>query len=121
MSLSLVISLIALILLAALTWRQWQLGQEVVRLRLQANALALKVGSEAATLEGLVGGRAPVISIEILNPMEVAAKESWVAGALGNLSPALIRGIVYKQASEQLRQELTLRGIQSDVRVHHAT
>ena len=43
----------------------------------------------------LANERAPVISIEILNPIELAAQESEFAGPISTVAPNLIRKLVY--------------------------
>lgn len=66
----------------------------------------------------LANERAPVISIEILNPIELAALESQFAGPVSTVAPNLIRRIVYQKTAEILRAELIEKGVQADVKVH---
>ncbi len=66
----------------------------------------------------LLPSSSAVISIEILNPMELASKESPFAGPLGRLAPGLIRKIVYQRAADMLRQQLGEHGVQAEVRIH---
>lgn len=57
-----------------------------------------------------------LISIEILNPVELAAKESAIAGPVGSLAPNLIRKIVYQRTAAMLREQLLEHGVRADVR-----
>ncbi|MFA5938723.1 MAG: hypothetical protein WC809_05145 [Sinimarinibacterium sp.] len=66
----------------------------------------------------LANERAPVISIEILNPIELASQESEFAGPISTVAPQLIRKIVYQRTAEILRAELSEKGVQADVKVH---
>lgn len=61
------------------------------------------------------GGR--VLSVQILNPMELAAQKHWVAGAAGRLSPGIVRQIVYKEAARIIAQELPKYGVVAEVRI----
>lgn len=74
----------------------------------------------ARNFELVSASRPSLISIEILNPMELAAKESWVAGALGSVTPTLVRRLVYQRAAQMVREELKGHGVTAEVRQHHA-
>ena len=58
-----------------------------------------------------------LITIEILNPVELASQESPLAGPLGRLAPGLIRKRVYQRAAEMLRRQLGEHGVQAEVRI----
>lgn len=108
-------------LAAFLIWRQQLQLARLNALETQAVALGAATGSLPVDLKTVLGdGPNPMITIEILNPMEVAARESWVAGAVGNLSPPLIRSIVYKRAREQIVEQLRERGLQAKVEVRRS-
>ncbi|MEQ1438491.1 hypothetical protein AAG565_03940 [Fontimonas sp. SYSU GA230001] len=68
--------------------------------------------------ELLAQQRTAVISIEILNPIELAAQESEFAGPISTIAPNLIRRIVYQKTAAILRTELSEKGVQADVKVH---
>ncbi len=111
------LNLIALILLA---WR-------FARLRQLNDALAqaaAQVGAPATTSQELADllNQDPetLISIKILNPMQLAAKESWFAEMFGNLSPALVRKIVNERAQKIIVEELKKYGVEADVGLHRA-
>jgi len=63
---------------------------------------------------------APLISVAILNPMELAAKESELARRFGNLAPDLVRREVYKQIHQRLSKQLVEQGVVAEVTLHHA-
>ena len=100
-----------LIVLAALYWRLQRRAQALERL---AGGL-----QPPASTPATAGAREPreAIAIEILNPLEVAARESRFAGVLGTLTPTLLRREVYRQARNIIEQELKGRGIEADVQV----
>ncbi|HLY33171.1 MAG TPA: hypothetical protein VKQ07_01435 [Jatrophihabitantaceae bacterium] len=58
------------------------------------------------------------VSIEILNPIELAATRGRVLGLAGSFAPGFTRRIVYDQTAKTLRQELAVRGVVADVHVH---
>lgn len=59
-----------------------------------------------------------IISVEILNPIELAATRGRVAGLAGSLAPGLTRRVVYDQTVKVLRQRLVEERVMADVRVH---
>lgn len=66
-----------------------------------------------------VGGARRLITVEILNPLEVAAQRAGrVAGLAGALAPGLTRRVVYDQTVKTLRRELPGKGVHADVRLH---
>lgn len=85
---------------------------------LQANE---SVGAISPDLRGLLKNEpATVICIEILNPLQLAANESWFAGKFGSLTPALIRRIVYDRALKICQETLTKFGAEAQVQVRRA-
>lgn len=118
LSVMLVTNLVLAVLLAALLLRLWQLLRG---LQARVQQLAPNLSSDPARQFELTSAARPsLISIEILNPMELAAKQSWVAGALGSITPALVRRLVYQRASQIVREELKDYGVVAEVRQHHA-
>ena len=63
------------------------------------------------------GGRR-LISIEILNPIELAGTRGRLAGLAGTLAPGLTRRLVYDQVVKTLRQQLAEQRVVADVRLH---
>lgn len=75
------------------------------------------IGTLAATALTALG-RPTLISIEILNPMELAGKESSLARVFGSLTPELIRREVYRQFYQRLSLQLQEQGVVAEVRLH---
>ncbi|MGK2876104.1 MAG: hypothetical protein ACSLEW_10780 [Nocardioides sp.] len=59
-----------------------------------------------------------IITVEILNPLAVATRESRAGGVLGTVAPALVTRIVYDQACRQIQEGLTEEGVEAEVRIH---
>jgi len=105
--------------LCALLWLAWRFRQ----LKLEAERLAQAAGEIAPPADGaaLLGADQPeMITIELLNPLEVAAKESALGGAFGKLAPSLLRSEVYRRLRAELEAGLKERGVAADVRVQRA-
>jgi hypothetical protein len=101
---------------------------ELLRLRRTARQLEEEVrqaAERAATLppdlvEALgVGGRR-VITIELLNPFELADRSSWFARPLSAVTPDLLRNVVYQRAVTMFRERSSEYGVETDVRLHRA-
>jgi len=106
---------------AALAWLWWR--HRGLRRDLDAGRRQLEewnaagVGKVAPAALAVLG-HAPLISVEILNPMELAAKESALAKAFGSLTPELVRREVYKQFYQRLCLQLQEQGVVAEVRLH---
>jgi hypothetical protein len=59
-----------------------------------------------------------VITIEILNPIELAGKRGRLAGLAGYLVPGLTHRVVYDQAIKLVRNQLAHHHVVADVRLH---
>jgi hypothetical protein len=59
-----------------------------------------------------------VITIEILNPIELAGVRGRMFGIAGSFVPHLTRRIVYDQTVRQLREQLATHHVVADVRIH---
>ena len=99
-----------LVLLTAVLWHQRQLRAALAPLATRAAQVPA-----AATLE--VAGDGPLLSVEILNPMELAAKDSWYGEKFGPLLPATVTRIVYQRAAGMLKTQLKEFGVEADVQV----
>lgn len=92
----------------------------------QTQALLLEVASLAsaktvipANLNNLVmEHKKRVITVEILNPTELAIAKSKFAKHLMGLAPDTINKLVYKEAREILAQQLPTFGVDAEVKVH---
>ena len=77
----------------------------------------------AASLESTrpptaTSGLRRIITIEILNPIELAGTRGRLAGIAGSLAPGITRRIVYDQAIRNLRHQLIQERVVADVRLH---
>ena len=70
-----------------------------------------------ATQRSGTSGTRRVLTIEILNPVELAGTRGRVVGIAGSLVPALTKRIVYDQTLKQLRKQLVDQGVVADVRL----
>lgn len=106
-----------LVALAALLVRFLRLRAEVAELRARSEALAGGQGEIPADLRQMAREGASMLSIRILNPMELAAQKHWIAGVAGRLTPGLVRRIVSQEAARIVRQELPKYGVVAEVEV----
>lgn len=109
--------LLNLVALAALLVRYLRLSGELAELRARSEALAGGGSDVPAELRQLAREGASMLSIRILNPMELAAQKHWVAGVAGRLTPGLVRRIVAQEAAKIVRQELPKYGVVAQVEV----
>lgn len=104
--------------LAFLWWRHQGLCRDLDAGRRQLEQWnAAGAGSLAATALAALGKPA-LISVEILNPLELAVKESALAKAFGSLTPELVRREVYKEVYQRLCVQLQEQGVIAEVRLH---
>jgi len=102
--------------LCALLWLAWRFRE----LKLESDRLAKaarELGPAPADVAALLGDKPEFLAIEILNPVEVAARESALGGAIGKLAPSFIRAEVYRRMRDEFEAGLKARGIAADVRV----
>lgn len=57
------------------------------------------------------------IAIRILNPMELARRQSWLAGTLAGISPNFVRKLVHARTVQILKEQLLDYGVDADVRL----
>ena len=67
---------------------------------------------------GAVSETRRMISIEILNPIELAGTRSRLIGIAGSFAPGLTRRVVYDQVLKILKRELDAQHVVADVRLH---
>lgn len=104
--------------LAFLWWRHQGLRRDLDAGRRQLEQWhAAGAGSLAATALAALGKPA-LISVEILNPLELAVKESTLAKTFGSLTPDLVRREVYKEVYKRLCVQLQEQGVIAEVRLH---
>lgn len=104
--------------LAALVWRMSRLRRLLQTLQQDHAALTAAWKVLPPDAARLLPPGSTLLSIEILNPVALAAQESPFAGTIGSVAPGLIRSIVYKRTAGMLREELLKYGVQAEVRLH---
>lgn len=99
----------------------------VIRLRRRARTIEESARELAAmdpqllaTAKSAVVGKPRIITLEILNPIEVAKSRVKIAGVAGAVAPNLIRKVVYGQTVTILHKQLADFGVKADVRIHVA-
>jgi hypothetical protein len=100
-----------LLTLAALLWTRFRPAsheQPDERLASAARTALRPVGTP---------GSRRVITVEILNPIELAGSRGRVAGVAGSLVPGLIRRVVYDQAVREIRRTMREHQVVADVRL----
>ena len=112
------VNLLALAGLAAWFRRLQRRARELHAL---AQQLAGQVGALPRDLRPEVEEPAPATpfyTIEFLDPVGVAGHYSKLGAVFGSVTPAIVRREVYRQALGRIREELAIRGIVADVRLH---
>ena len=90
-----------------------------LRLRPHEHAIERTVDEALRTAGGQQQPRTrQLISIEILNPIELAGARGRVLGIAGSFAPGFTRRLVYDQTAKILRTELAARSVVADVHVH---
>lgn len=116
LTLTLVLLAANLLLLLYLLQRLLSQRRHTLQLLAETQALAAQANALPASLPSVLGERkGPLLVLEILNPQQLAAQESWLGHAFGGLAPALVRKIVYKQTVPMVKQELTKHGVEAQV------
>lgn len=101
------------IVLAAMLLLSLGLLMALVRLNLRLTSLRSELEREpVAAPEETSRAR---IAIEILNPYELAARESPLAGAVARLAPKTIERIVYARTAQELARQLAEQGVHAQV------
>jgi hypothetical protein len=103
---------ITLLLLLGCVWVLYQQQQSLKR-------LAALLDQQRPALPALPN--TPVVSIELLNALELATRESKAAPLLGKVAPSLLQKIVYQQFVKQLREQLIEQGVIAEVRLHEGS
>ena len=90
------------------------------QLRGHYTELSQNLGISAPELKSLIGQRdATLITIELLNPLQLAAKQSWYAEQFGSVTPSLIRQKVYEQIRSNCLSSMTQQGVDAEVKIVH--
>ena len=86
---------------------------------LQLEAAALATTATPANLSNLsMEHKKRIITVEILNPTDLAVAKSKFAKPLIRLAPDTIDKMVYKEARDILAKQLPTFGVNAEVKVH---
>lgn len=107
-----VLSLLIVLLAAALVWA-------LMRLQRRVDALHVQLVGDAAGA-ALPERAGPLIEIRILNPFDLAVKETPLAGPAARVAPRMIERIVYTRAAQQIAEQLKAQGVEAQVTTHGA-
>lgn len=89
---------------------------------LAAEALGLQQASNAipVDLDKLLGNQNKrIITVEILNPIELATAKTAFAKPLAGMSPGVINKLVYSQARDIIAKQLPDFGVKAEVKVRN--
>lgn len=104
---------LCLIGVAVLLLMRWQqLADEVKALAAQTGA------SDTSARQAIANAERSLLTVEVLNPLELARENSRIGAKLAGVAPGLVRRRVYQQVASELAQELESRGVQANVEVH---
>ncbi len=70
-----------------------------------------------ALLETVAGDDGRRLVIRILNPIELASRQSWLASTFGSVAAPLVRRQVYEQALPIVIAEMKKHGVEAEVTV----
>jgi predicted cobalt transporter CbtA len=86
--------------------------------KLEAAVAPLRAEAVRAPDAGALPGPGRFLTIEILNPSELARAENKFAPMASAVAPRLLTQIVYAKAAGILREQLAERGVEADVKIH---
>ena len=99
-----------------------------VLMRRQAQALEMRIADLAAELDTIADAppapavpvvpARPIITIEILNPLELASSQVRAASLVGSWKPDTITKLVYNEAAKQITAQLAEEGVVAEVLIH---
>ncbi len=100
-----------------LLWRRSRLQTEI--LLSQTSALASDNSIIPANLSKLlVEKNKRIITVEILNPTELAIAKTPLAKPFVGMAPDTINKLVYKEAREIIAEQLPSFGVNAEVKIH---
>lgn len=118
-TIGLVLVIAGLAVLAAAIVALRRLRRELADTEAQARELAERMNALPPELAGRFGiGARHVITVELLNLLELAHRESRFARAFTVLTPRLLRDVVHRKLVGKVRESLSASGVEAEVRVH---
>lgn len=109
------------LVVAALIIRLIYLRRLMRRLEAELEALASARVLQGPDVEALLEPEHPtLITIEVLNPFELATQQSRLAGPASAVAPGLIRQEVMRQALQKVKAQLVAEGVQAEVKLVRA-
>ena len=119
---STLIAVVALVIALAAAVVAWRLRRANKALRAETIGLLWRLEQADVSAPRAAHADLPpedrLLSIRILNPLELASAQTKVATMLHRVRPALLSKMVYEQAAESLRERLTDEGVVAEVKVH---
>ena len=116
----LVVVIVNLVVLALLARRLLALDSRQRALGIELAQLGPTEALPAPLDKAFLAGRKRMLTVEILNPLELATLHNRLAGLAGAVAPAAVRSIVYDQAAKITREQLAKQHVEADVQVHVA-
>jgi hypothetical protein len=101
-----------LVSLAVLAWFLLRPADQPAPDEKLARALTAAAGASSGA------GNRRLITIEVLNPIELAGTRGRLVGIAGSLAPGITRRLVYDQVLKTLRRQLADERVVADVRLH---
>jgi hypothetical protein len=102
-----------LVTLGVLAWFLLRPAEQPAPDEKLARALTAAAGASSS---GVTSRR--LITVEVLNPIELAGTRGRLVGIAGSLAPGITRRLVYDQVLKTLRRKLTEERVVADVRLH---
>jgi hypothetical protein len=117
---ALVIVILNLVLLGLLARKLLVLDSAQRALRIELAQLTPADALPPTLDRAFAAGRNRLITVEILNPLELAGAHSRLAGLAGSVAPGPVRALVYEQAAKIAKVELAKQNVEADVQVYVA-
>lgn len=112
----LVVLVLELLVAAVLLWQARRLRARIAAVDAEVHGLETVADGAPAVVSTTSN---PLISVEILNAHELAARESWAARRFGTLVPRIVGREVAARAAQQMAEQLVEQGVRADVRIVH--
>jgi hypothetical protein len=115
-----VIVLVNVVLLGLLARKLLALDSAQKALRIELSQLTATEALAPTLEKAFASGRKRLLTVEILNPLELASAHNKLAGLASGIAPAAVRALVYEQAAKITQQELAKQQVEADVQVYVA-